>query len=170
MTEPSRSRLVEWQDPMLTAGAAQGRTGLALLQAIASGGVPQPPISASLGFKLVFAEEGLARFQGEPAEYLYNPMAAVHGGWACTLLDSAMGSAVMTILDETMAYTTSDLSIHLVRAITMRTGPVIAEGRLVHRGRRVSTAEGRLTDANGKLLAHGTTTCVIFPRAGGSEG
>jgi uncharacterized protein (TIGR00369 family) len=91
-------------------------------------------------------------------------MGAVHGGYACTLLDSAMGCAVMTTLDERSAYTTARLAVQLVRPITIATGPVLAEGRVVHRGSRVATAEGRLVDEAGKLLAHATTTCLILPR------
>ena len=91
-------------------------------------------------------------------------MNGVHGGVACTLLDSAMGSAVMTTLDEKTGYVTADVVVHLTRAITARTGPIVAEGRVVHRGSRVATAEGRLTDREGRLLAHATTTCVLLER------
>lgn len=112
----------------------------------------------------MFAEEGVVRFAGTPDESSYNPMGTVHGGYAATLLDSAMGSAVMSLLDRTEAYTTADLTVHLVRPIFAKTGLVTAEGRIVHRGRRVATAEGKLTDASGKLLAHGSTTCLIFAR------
>src|SRR5262245_59679591 len=164
MTE--RTRTIEWQDPMRTAGAAAGRTGLEFLKAIAAGEVPPPPIGHALGFALVSAEEGVARFRGQPAEYQYNPMGAVHGGWAATLLDSAMGSAVMTPLDADTGYTTTQLTIYLTRAIEAGTGPVTAEGRATHRGGRLATAEGRLTDERGRLLAHGTTSCLILPRPG----
>jgi uncharacterized protein (TIGR00369 family) len=160
----ARTRTFEWQDPMITAAAVDGKSGLAYLRTLIDGAVPQPPISFALGFALVAAEEGFARFRGVPAEYHYNPMGAVHGGYACTLLDSAMGCAVMTTLDEKGAYTTSQLSIQLVRPITIATGPVLAEGRIVHRGSRVATAEGKLVDEAGKLLAHATTTCLILPR------
>lgn len=159
-----RTRTIEWQDPMITAAGARGRTGLGFLRAIIDGTIPPPPIGAALGFELIAAEDNVARFRGLPAEYQYNPMGAVHGGYACTLLDSAMGCAVMTTLDEHTAYTTTDLSIHLTRAITARTGPIIAEGRVIHRGRRVVTAEGRLCDEEGRLLAHGTTSCLLMPR------
>src|SRR5438445_5707603 len=89
-----RSRTIEWQDPMRTAAASAGRSGLAFLRAILDGSVPPPPIGAALGFSLIHAEAGVVRFRGEPAEYQYNPLGGVHGGWSCTLLDSAMGSAV----------------------------------------------------------------------------
>jgi uncharacterized protein (TIGR00369 family) len=159
-----RHRTIEWADPMISVAAAEGKTGLELLRAIVAGEVPQAPIGASLGFVIEAADEGLARFRGVPAEYQYNPMGSVHGGWACTLLDSAMGCAVMSTLDADSAYTTAQLGIHLTRAITVKTGPVVCEARIVSRGARVATAEGRLVDAGGALLAHGTTTCVIVPR------
>lgn len=159
-----RTRTIAWNDPLITVSAGMHASGLDYLRAIASGRVPQPPISATLGFELVEADEGLARFRGVPAEYHYNPMGTVHGGFACTLLDSAMSSAVMTVLDADTMYTTAQLAVHLTRPITEATGPVIAEGKLVNRGARIATAEGRLCDLNGKLLAHGTTTCLLMPR------
>jgi uncharacterized protein (TIGR00369 family) len=139
-------------------------TGLQVLRAIIDGAIAQPPISPTLGFRIVAAEPNVARFAGDPARSQYNPMGQVHGGWACTLLDSAMGSAVMTTCDAETGYTTTQLSIYLTAAIDEKTGPVTAEGRIVHRGRRVATAEGRLTDASGRLLAHGTTSCLLLPR------
>jgi uncharacterized protein (TIGR00369 family) len=160
-----RARNIEWADPQLIKSAAAGRSGLELLRAIGDGTIAQAPISATLGFALIAAEEGLARFRGEPDESLYNPMGGVHGGWACTLLDSAMGSAVMTTLDRETGYTTTQLSIYLTGAIDVQTGPVTAEGRIVHRGGRMVTAEGRLTNERGRLLAHGTTSCLLLPRA-----
>lgn len=164
----TRQRTIQWSDPNLTVRAAEGRTGLELLQAIAAGAVPQPPISGVLDFKLVHAEEGAVRFEGIPGESLCNPMGQVHGGFACTLLDSAMSSAVMTTLDARTAYTTAQLTVNLTRPITADTGLVVAEGKLVHRGRRLATAEGWLRDRNGALLAHGTTTCMLMERPSSS--
>jgi uncharacterized protein (TIGR00369 family) len=140
------------------------RTGLELLRAIADGTLPQAPISATLNFRIVAADEGFARFRGEPGPHLYNPMGSVHGGWACTLLDSALGSAVMSTLDADTGYTTTQLSIYLTGSIDAQTGPVTAEGRIVQRGKRVATAEARLTDERGRLLAHGTTSCLLIER------
>jgi uncharacterized protein (TIGR00369 family) len=161
-----RARTIEWSDPLAVAAAATGKSGLEFLRAICDGTVAQPPIGPTLGFALVAADEGMARFRGQPGEYQYNPMGRVHGGWACTLLDSAMGSAVMSVLDRDTAYTTTQLSIHLTGGIDANTGPVVAEGRVIFRGGRVATAEGRLTDERGRLLAHGTTSCLLFPRKG----
>jgi uncharacterized protein (TIGR00369 family) len=159
-----RSRTITWTDPTQLAAAAGGRTGLAYLRAIASGELPQAPISMALDFRIVAADEGLARFEGTPGELQYNPMATVHGGWVCTLLDSAMSCAVLSVLDTETAYTTAQLNVHLLRAITAATGPVVAEGRLLHRGKRLATADGTLRDRAGTLLAHATTTCAILPR------
>jgi uncharacterized protein (TIGR00369 family) len=139
-------------------------TGLELLRAIVSGAIPAPSISTTLHFQIVSADEGAAIFHGTPAADLLNPMGQVHGGWASTLLDSAMGSAVMSTLDAATTYATTQLSVYLTRAIMPDTGPVVAEGKIIHRGRRVATAEGTLRDASGALLAHGTTTCLILAR------
>ena len=159
-----RTRSVTWDDPIATAAGAAGRTGLAFLKSILDGTTPPAPIQATLGFDLIAADQGLSRFRLTPGEHLYNPMNGVHGGVACTLLDSAMGSAVMTTLDERTGYVTADLMVHLTRAITVNTGTIVAEGKVVHRGSRVATAEGRLTDDAGRLLAHATMTCVLLER------
>jgi uncharacterized protein (TIGR00369 family) len=159
-----RTRTITWQDPLTTAAGAAGRTGIAFLRAILDGAIPPAPIQATVGFDLVEVEEGVARFRLDPAEHLYNPMNGVHGGVACLLLDSAMGSAAMTTLDEKTAYTTVGLTVHLTRPITAATGVVTAEGRVLHRGGRVITTEGRLTDGRGRLLAHATATCLLVDR------
>lgn len=159
-----RSRTITWTDPLATVAGAEGRSGLEFLHAILEGKIPPPPISETLAFSLVSAEEGVARFAGAPEEFHVNPMGQVHGGYAATLLDSAMGSAVMTTLDKDTMYTTVELSIRLTRAIVPGAGTITAEGRIIHRGGRVATAEGRLTDTAGRLLAHGTTTCLLMPR------
>lgn len=161
-----RTLTLHWQDPMNTARGAAGRTGFEFLRAILDGTLPPAPIQATMGFALIEAAEGMARFRGSPAEHLYNPMGGVHGGVACTLLDSAMGSAVMTTLDASTGYVTADLTVHLTRPISVRTGPIVAEGRVLHRGGRVATAEGRLVDERGLLLAHATATCLLMARGG----
>jgi uncharacterized protein (TIGR00369 family) len=163
-TNTDRMRQVSWEDPLVTARGAAGLTGYAFLKAILEGTIPPAPIQATLGFDLIAVEEGLVRFCAVPAEHLYNPMNGVHGGVACTLLDSAMGSAVMTTLDAKTGYSTLDLAVHLTRPISAKTGPIVAEGRVVHRGGRIATAEGRLTDGDGRLLAHATTTCILLER------
>jgi uncharacterized protein (TIGR00369 family) len=141
--------------------ALAGLAGLDFLQGIIAGNYPQPPIARTTGIHLVHAEPGLARFAGTPGVAHYNPMGTVHGGWSATLLDSATACAILSTLPKGRGFTTLELKVNFVRAITERTGEVVAVGRVVHAGRRVATAEGRLTDATGALLAHATTTCLI---------
>ena len=164
MTQPTRTRTIEWHDPMQTAAGVHGKTGLQFLQAMVAGEIAVPPIMQTLAYTLTAVDQGFARFECEPAEFHYNPIGVVHGGLACTLLDSAMGCAVMTTLDEKSAYTTVQLNVNLTRGITVNTGRLIAESRIVQRGARIAVADGKLIDAKGTLFAHSTTTCMIMPR------
>jgi uncharacterized protein (TIGR00369 family) len=141
--------------------------GLGFLQTMIAGKLPAPPITQTLGFTLVEVEHGRAVFAGTPAFAYYNPINVVHGGWAATLLDSALGCAVMSTLAKGEAYTTLEIKVNLVRAITEDTGRVTSEARILYRGRTIGTAEAYLRDEAGKLYAHGTTTCAIFPAKGG---
>ncbi len=136
--------------------------GLGFAKAIADGTLPQPPICELLNFHLVEAEYGRAAFEGIPEFRHYNPIGTVHGGFASTLLDSALGVAIFSTLTKGATWTTLELKVNFVRALTKDTGPVRAEGRIVHRGRTVATSEGDLKDRAGKLYAHATTTCMIF--------
>ena len=138
--------------------------GLAFLQAMISGQVPQPPITETLGFRLAEAEHGRAVFVGEPQARHYNPIGTVHGGFAMTLLDSALGCAIFSTLAKGEKWTTLEVKVNLVRPILKDTGLLHAEGRVIHRGRTVATSEGELKDKAGKLYAHATTTCMIFPK------
>jgi uncharacterized protein (TIGR00369 family) len=138
-------------------------SGMDYIRAIASGDLPAPPISELVGFRLAEAEPGRALFEMTPGPQHYNPIGSVHGGIALTLLDSAMGCAVHTTLEQGVGYTTLEVKTNFVRPITADTGLIRCEGTVIHRGARVATADGRLTDAEGKLLAHGTTTCLLFP-------
>ena len=137
--------------------------GLGFLQAMISGKIPQPPIGQRVNFHLIEAEKGRVVFEGHPARDLYNPIGSVHGGFAATLLDSCTGCAIFTTLTKGETWTTLELKVNYVRAISVDTGPVRAEGRLIHRGRTISTSEGDIKDRTGKLYAHATTTCMIFP-------
>ena len=141
-----------------------GKTGLEMLQAILAGELPPPPIAGTLDFVLLHAETGRAVFQGRPQFRHYNPLGVVHGGWITTLLDSAMGCAVHSTLPVGKGYTTLELKVNFVRSVTEDVPLVRAEGKLVHGGRQVAVAEGRLVAPDGKLLAHATTTCLIFDR------
>jgi uncharacterized protein (TIGR00369 family) len=143
---------------------ALGKTmsGLDYLRAMQSGELPTPPISAMMDMTFQEASEGRVVFTLEPAEYHYNPLGSVHGGVAATLLDSAMGCAVQTMLPVGQWYTTLEIKINYLRPLTEATGTVYGEGKIIHVGGRVATAEGRITDASGKLYAHGTTTCILL--------
>lgn len=140
----------------------RARSGLEFLQAIIAGELPSPPIGRTLNFVAISAQPGRVVFQGEPGFDFYNPIGSVHGGWAATLLDSCMSCAIQTTLPAGRSYTTIEMKVNLVRALTRDTGPVRAEGWVVHGGRQVATAEGRLAGADGRLYAHGSATCVIF--------
>jgi len=140
----------------------EGMSGMELFTAMADGRLPPPPIGKTLNFWLTEFEHGRAVFEGEPTRDFYNPIGSVHGSYAAALLDSCMGCAVHTAMPAGQAYTTLEYKISLVRGMTDKTGRIRAEGKVLQVGRRVATAEGRLTDAAGKLLAHGTTTCLVF--------
>ncbi|MBT0963345.1 PaaI family thioesterase [Denitromonas iodatirespirans] len=142
-----------------------GRSGLQIFQALLAGEIPPPPMAATLDFTLLHIERGFAVFQGQPRFNHYNPMGTVHGGWFATLLDSAMGCAVHSTLPAGKAYTTLELKLNLVRALTDAVPLVRAEARLVHGGRQVATAEGRIVGPDGKLYAHASTTCLVFDPA-----
>ena len=137
-------------------------SGLDFLRRIADGSVPEAPIMATLGFRLAEVAPGFALFTMVPEFRHYNPVGSVHGGVTSTLLDSCMSCAVQTHLEKGWGYTTLELKANLVRPITEKTGPIRAEGRSLHVGRRSATAEGKILDAKGTLLAHGTTTCLVF--------
>src|SRR5277367_1256791 len=158
-----RTRSFSWEDPAAIAEAGMSLTGMEYLGAIVDGTFPPPPIARLLDFTIVEVEPGRALFAMEPAEWMYNPIGSVHGGIAATLLDSCMGCAVHTTLEAGVGYTTTDLQVRYIRAMSDTTGRVLAEGRMVHGGRRTATAEGRLfAESDEKLIAHGTTGCVIL--------
>jgi uncharacterized protein (TIGR00369 family) len=149
-------------DPVALAARGRELSGIEYIRAIFAGELPPPPIATLMGFRGVEAEPGRAVFEMEPGPQHYNPIGSVHGGVALTLLDSAMGCAVHTLLEAGVGYTTVEVKTNFVRPITAETGLIRCEGTVIHDGSRVATAEGKLTDANGKLLAHGTTTCLVF--------
>ena len=143
--------------------AITARAGLPFLKDIIDGKLPQAPICATLGFYLADAGDGFAAFEGLPEFRHYNPIGTVHGGFAATLLDSALGCAVFSTMAKGEAWTTLELKLNMVRPIGKDTGTVRAEGRIIHRGRTVATAEGTVKDRAGKLYAHASTTCMVFP-------
>ncbi len=137
-------------------------TGLEAMRALIDGRLPPPSITQTLGFTLTHVEEGVAVFEGQTSDRILNPLGMVHGGWALTLLDSCTGCAAHTLLPAGVGYTTIETKGNFTRAIQANTGLVRAEGRVVAHGRTIITAEGRITDANGKLLAHGTSTLMVL--------
>jgi uncharacterized protein (TIGR00369 family) len=139
-----------------------GRTGLEVMQAMLAGELPFPHIADTLDFSLVEVAPGKAVFQGTPQLKHYNPLGTVHGGWYATLLDSALGCAVHTLMPAGRAYTTAELSVNIVRAASHKTGPLRATGTVIHCGRQLATAEARIVGPDGKLYAHATTTCLVF--------
>jgi uncharacterized protein (TIGR00369 family) len=157
-----RTRTVTWQDPLPTAGVGATMSGLDYLRAIADGKLPPPPIAELMGYTLDEVSEGEAVFGMKAGEHVYNPIGSVHGGVAATLLDSAMACAIHSKLPRGVGYTTLEIKVNYVRAMTRETGRVRAIGTLIHLGSRTGTAEGRLVDEAGKLYAHGTTTCLIL--------
>jgi uncharacterized protein (TIGR00369 family) len=163
MNVNKRSRTYSWEDPLALRDAGAKLSGLDYLKAVFGGKLPPPPIAATMDFTGAEVEEGRAVFVGEPAEFLYNPIGVVHGGFAMTILDSAMGCAVQSMLAVGEGYTSLETKVNFVRPITLETGRVRCEGKVLHRGGRIATAEGRLiNERTGKLLAHGTTTCMVF--------
>ena len=138
-------------------------TGMEFFAAMSRGEFPSVHFGRTLGFSAIEFDYGRFVFQGEPTLDHYNPLGMVHGGYIATLLDSCVGCAVHTTLPAGKGYTTLELKINYIRAVTTRTGPVRAEGKVIHVGNQAGVAEGRLTDSQGKLLAHATTTCLVFP-------
>ncbi len=161
--KPEESDVPETKYGVVPAETLLAQDGLTFLRGVIDGRFPAPPMAETLGFRLIAAEKGRAIFEGVPQPRHYNPLGVIHGGFAMTLLDSALGCSVHSTLDKGDAYTTLEIKVNLVRPLTRDTGPVRAEGRILHRGRTVGTAEGEIKDSSGKLYAHATTTCMIFP-------
>jgi uncharacterized protein (TIGR00369 family) len=160
--QESRTRVITWEDPTVAVQTGKTISGIAYLRALHSGELPPPPIAVLMGMWITEVSEGRVVFAAEPSEYHYNPLGTVHGGVMATLMDSALGCAVQSMLPAATSYTTLELKVNYLRPITAKTGTVYCEGKIIHVGGRIATAEGRLTDAGGKLYAHGTTTCIIL--------
>ncbi|MFL6695855.1 MAG: PaaI family thioesterase [Vitreoscilla sp.] len=139
-----------------------GKTGLEQMQAMLAGELPFAPIARTLDFSLIRVEPGIALFQGKPGPAHFNPMGSVHGGWFATMLDSALGCAIHTLMPAGRGYTTAELSVNYVRALSPKVGRVRAEGKAIHCGKQLATAEARLFGPDGTLFAHATTTCLVF--------
>jgi uncharacterized protein (TIGR00369 family) len=162
LQEMVRTRTITWEDPVPGARAGRAMSGLDYLKAIQEGRIPPPPIAVLIDMRIVEVSEGRVVFAAQPAEFHYNPLGAVHGGLAATLLDSALGCAIHSTLPAGTGFTTLEIKVNYLRPMTRETGLVYSEGKVIHVGGRIATAEGRITDAEGKLYAHGTTTCIIL--------
>ncbi|MEU6355393.1 PaaI family thioesterase [Streptomyces sp. NPDC047072] len=158
-----RSRTYEWGDPSITAAAVGRVSGLEFLREVQSGKLPGAPIAATLDFTVDEVDEGRVVFSIMPGEEHYNPIGSVHGGVYATLLDSATGCAVQSTLPPGMGYTSLDLTVKFLKRITADTGRVRAIGTIISRGRQTALAEARLIDGKDRLLAHATSSCMLFP-------
>jgi uncharacterized protein (TIGR00369 family) len=158
----SRSRTFSWTDPALTAAQIGTTSGLEMLQAMRDGELPSPPILQLVGATGFEAEEGRVTVLMPAAEFHYNPLGTVHGGVIATLLDTAAGCTVHSTLPAGVGYTSLDLMTRFIKPVTVKSGLLRCEGAIISRGRRTAVAESRLFDERGALLAHATSTCLIF--------
>jgi uncharacterized protein (TIGR00369 family) len=157
-----RERTYGWSDPVALASVASGLTGLEFLQSFADGRLPGPPVLATAGIQPVEFSDGRAVFELTPAEWQYNPIGSVHGGILTTLADSALGCCVHTKLGVGVGYTSLELKINFTRAVTVASGPLRCEGTVVTIGRRTATSQATVTDSEGRVIAHATSTCLII--------
>jgi len=163
MTElPRQSKTISWVDPRPQAAQALTMSGLDYLRAMLDGSIPPPPIASHIGLEMLEASPGVAVMAATPDESHYNPIGSVHGGFFATLLDSVCGCAVQTTLPVGSGYTSLDLTVSFLRGITTDTGRVIATGRVTKPGSRAAFVEADIKDADGRLLATATSTCLVF--------
>ena len=162
LASPVRERIVHWDDPAIVARMAREMSGLELFKLLQASGGFAPPIAKLIGQTLEEVEEGRVVMKLEPGEHLYNPIGMVHGGAMATLLDSVMGCAIHTLLPKGRAYSTLEIKVNYLRAVTTESGSITGEGRAVHVGRRSAVAEGKAFDAAGKLVATASTTCIVM--------
>jgi uncharacterized protein (TIGR00369 family) len=159
---PTRSRTVEWHDPSVSAGRAAELDGLTFLRAVVAGTIPMAPIGALMNMHVVAVDQGTATFALTPDESQYNPIGGVHGGTMCTLLDSVVGCAVHTTLPAGVGYTSVEIKVSFMKAVTQASGVLTAVGKVTKPGRRIAFAEGEVRDAHGALVATATSTLLVF--------
>ena len=164
--ENRRERIVRWADPRIGLAAAATMTGLAYMRAIIAGELPPPPFASLMNMAIAEVEEGRVVFTGVPGEEHFNPVGSVHGGFAMTLLDSAMGIAVVSTLPPGKLFTTLSFTANFVRPLGLDSGTVRCTGKIVHRGSRTATAEAELRDARDRLCAHAVCSCMILDHPG----
>jgi uncharacterized protein (TIGR00369 family) len=158
----NRTRTVNWEDPRDAVQRRKTLSGKAQLEALRSGEFPPSPVAVLLGTRITEVSEGHVVFTMEPAEYHYNLIGTVHGGVIATILDSTLSCAILSVLPPETGCSTIELKVNYLRPLTVETGTVYGDGKIIHVGERTATAEARLTDATGKLYAHATGTCIIF--------
>ncbi|MEO3780517.1 PaaI family thioesterase [Micromonospora sp. B11E3] len=161
--QPARSRTFSWSDPVAGAAHIGRRSGLELLRAMIAGELAAPPVMHLMDMARLEADEGRVAVELVPQEFHYNPLGTVHGGVISTLLDTAAGCAVHSVLPAGMGYTSLDLNVKFLRPATVDSGTLRCEGTVLQRGRRTALAEARLLDGAGRLMAHATSTCLLFP-------
>jgi uncharacterized protein (TIGR00369 family) len=165
-TRSERSRTYSWTDPAEHAAMMGSRSGLELLRAMASGELPAPPVMHLIDMAGLEVEEGSVTVHLDPQEFHYNPLGTVHGGVLSTLLDTAAACSVHTTLPAGVGYTSLDLTVKFLRPVTVASGRITTRGAVLQRGRRTALAEARMTDAAGRLVAHATSSCLIFDASG----
>lgn len=168
-THPDRTRSISWHDPMIPASVMRDLSGFEFIDGLRTGSVPPPPIFALMNMKLVSVSAGHTVIDCEPDESHYNPLGAVQGGYACTVLDAAAGCAVHTTLPVGTGYTSLEIKVSYLRGLSLTTGPLTATGRVVKPGRRVAFAEAELTDRQGRVVATASSTLLVFPIPGAGD-
>lgn len=163
MTDAARTKTIAWEDPMIGATAMTTMSGIDYMRALLAGDYPPPPILHLMNLDLTSVEDGVVTFTAQPDESHYNPIGAVHGGFACTVLDSVAGCAVQTTLPKGMGYTSLEIKVNYLGALSATTGPLTAIGRVIKPGKRVAFAEASLTDSSGKFVATASSTLLVFP-------
>jgi uncharacterized protein (TIGR00369 family) len=166
---PPTARIVEWYDPMITAAAAPGLSGLEFLRAIRDGKLPPAPIASLMGFRPVEVDVGYVVFEATPDESVYNPIGVVHGGLVCTMADTVAACAVHSTLDAGVLYTSIDLNVSYTRPVTRDSGTLRAVGTIVKPGRRVAFSRAEILDGAGKVVATATSSCLIMPGGPGAS-
>lgn len=162
MNKIDRKLTISWEDPTESARDVQSISGLEYLTSIKDGIISPPPIAKLVGYKLVDVHKGVTVYTFDPKEYHYNPFFSVHGGMISTILDTTMTAAVLSALDKGVGCSTAEIKVNFVRPITVETGVLKCMGQLVHIGKRLATAEGKLEDEKGTLYAHGISTCLMI--------
>jgi uncharacterized protein (TIGR00369 family) len=157
-----RVRTFDWEDPLNGAREAVAMSGLDYFEAIGNGTIPAPPILRALDFKVDSITQGVAVFSFEPQEFHYNPIGTVHGGVITAILDSAMGCSIHSLLPAGTGYTTLELKVNFLKAITVQSGVLKATGKVIHAGKRTALVEAQLVDSKDMIVAHGVSTCMIF--------